>query len=164
MNIIFILLLHAFLLNPLEKSFFNSNLKNLNIQSLRPKCKNVSKCYGMPSGTTELIVIFCSYFIRNWFAIIPIFIVGFLKVYFKRHTIFQIIMGIIFGIFYSILYIHFNYSLFVTLTFILLFSINTKYKNKNKNDFYKLSNIYETYLSVLRDNCLFFLGTSSCNT
>jgi len=150
------------LLNPLEKSFFNGR------KSLRPDCKNKldkngPKCYGMPSGTTELIVIFCSYFIRNWFAIFPIFIVGFLKVYFKRHTIFQI-MGILFGIFYSILYIHFNYSLIVTITFIFLFSINT-FKNGFKNGiFYKLTNIYETYLSVLRDNCLFFLGTSSCNT
>uniref|UniRef100_A0A6C0EVY3 Uncharacterized protein n=1 Tax=viral metagenome TaxID=1070528 RepID=A0A6C0EVY3_9ZZZZ len=73
-------------------------------------------------------------------------------------------MGILFGIFYSILYIHFNYSLIVTITFIFLFSINT-FKNGFKNGiFYKLTNIYETYLSVLRDNCLFFLGTSSCNT
>lgn len=140
-NIIFILLLHVFLLNPLEKSFFH-NYKYFKNISWRPTCNNGSRCYGMPSGSTELIVIFCSYFLQSKIilASILIFIVCFMRIYLKRHSLLQVIIGLLFGVFYSLLYVHFNFSLLVTILFILIFLLNPKLQIK---ELHKLNNIYK---------------------
>lgn len=129
----FILLLHAFFLNRLEKLSFGKLLSQ-NIK-YRPSnlCKGSKKlknfyCLGMPSGHAELITILSVFLVIKKIipieiAIILIIIVCLQRIIFKMHTPLQILIGIIFGLCFSWIYFITGYSwksLLFTISVILL--------------------------------------------
>jgi hypoxanthine phosphoribosyltransferase len=118
-------LIHFILLNPLIKNiyyeYFGLDKRPLN------KCKNdiTFKCYGMPSGHVESATIFSllllnKQFINKFFAILIIIVFGLQRIYYKMHTIKQIIIGLFFGLIYSLIYINLLPNIKYVILFIIL--------------------------------------------
>ena len=116
---------------------------------------------GMPSGHAEIAtiiscILYYYKFISLWLCILLIFIFSMQRVVANRHTVFQVIVGIICGLIYSYIYISNNLSLlslgFVVLISLLLFSsIIYKIEEKKENASNNLDNdksivsyLYET--------------------
>lgn len=116
---------------------------------------------GMPSGHAEIAtiiscILYYYKFISLWLCILLIFIFSMQRVIANRHTVFQVIVGIICGLIYSYIYISNNLSLlslgFVVLISLLLFSsIIYKIEEKKENASNNLDNdksivsyLYET--------------------
>ena len=111
--LIAILTIHNILINDLEKIFF----AQLRIPSfLRPSvnCKYLinnwtTECLGMPSGHAQLISIL-SYILYKYnyisieLASLAIIIICAQRVIFKKHTILQVCVGVLFGLFYGQIY------------------------------------------------------------
>ena len=110
MWIIPILLLHYFLINPLEKLAVSKYYK-----SYRPICKIGPACLGMPSGHMEfygivtILLIYYKY-IQYWVGILIMIGVVIHRIYYRMHTIPQLIAGGILAIIYSSIYIYTNLS------------------------------------------------------
>jgi membrane-associated phospholipid phosphatase len=121
--IIFICLYHTFVQNKLEKTLFKTYLGYNNIVK-RPltRCKKYLdddsiKCAGMPSGHAEVITIFSTLLylygiISLQFCIFLIFIVSLQRYLTNKHTIFQLIVGILFGYTYAIFYKFYDLSVY----------------------------------------------------
>lgn len=97
------------------KRFFNTNL----IKRPLNKClyNNTINCIGMPSGHSETITIFgyILYFykiIPLWICLFIIFIISFQRVISNKHTVIQVILGIIIGYLYANIYIQMNFSIY----------------------------------------------------
>ena len=116
---------------------------------------------GMPSGHAEIAtiiscILYYYKFISLWLCILLIFIFSMQRIIANRHTVFQVIVGIICGLIYSYIYISNNLSLlslgFVVLISLLLFSsIIYKIEEKKENASNNLDNdksivsyLYET--------------------
>ena len=116
---------------------------------------------GMPSGHAEIAtiiscILYYYKFISLWLCILLIFIFSLQRVIANRHTVFQVIIGIMCGLIYSYIYISNNLSLlslgFVVLISLLLFSsiiykIEEKKENASNNldnDKSIISYLYET--------------------
>lgn len=88
-------------------------------------------CQGMPSGHAESITL--AFILLSLFKISPIylslviiFIICLQRILWKRHTIYQVIIGILLGCFYAILYFYvwkIDLSLVILLCFILFLTI-----------------------------------------
>lgn len=132
--IVIILILHFSLLNGLEKILFSLYQDKY---SKRPnhKCVNLNKtlCLGMPSGHAEIVVILMIYLYLNKkvnleLTIVTILLVCLQRIIYKRHTLLQVIAGIILGLFYVTLYKMTNFSykslivslLILTILFLLI--------------------------------------------
>jgi hypothetical protein len=116
---------------------------------------------GMPSGHAEIAtiiscILYYYKFISLWSCILLIFIFSLQRVIANRHTVFQVIVGIMCGLIYSYIYISNNLSLsslgIVVLIGLLLFSsiiykIEEKKENASNNldnDKSIISYLYET--------------------
>lgn len=116
---------------------------------------------GMPSGHAEIAtiiscILYYYKFISLWLCILFIFIFSLQRVIANRHTVFQVIVGIMCGLIYSYIYISNNLSLLslgiVVLIGLLLFSsiiykIEEKKENASNNldnDKSIISYLYET--------------------
>lgn len=129
--IIFICLLHFFVLNPFEKIYFSYNLNNTN----RPleKCINQKyiACNGFPSGHAEIITIICAYLLFHKIITVPIAILLIIivcaqRLIAKMHSLNQVIYGTCFGFIYSYLYWNTGfsgYSLLISLTTMIILTI-----------------------------------------
>lgn len=134
--LIIIVLLHYITINGLEKMLFDIYFTNKS-EILRPieschKLRNIPiNCLGMPSGHTELTTL-ASFILYNYnYITLPIVFLLIIamciqRVLFKRHTILQTIVGVIFGFIYSILYLNIknNYLKVGFALFIIFFYIN----------------------------------------
>ena len=116
---IFIILYHIIIHNNLEKMtnniIFNYDLIKRPNESCNTKLIESLKCMGMPSGHAELITILAFLLFQNKnitleIAILLIIIISSQRVISKRHTIKQVIAGIILGLIYSKIYISSKYS------------------------------------------------------
>ena len=131
MYIIFICLLHFYILNPFEKVFFSYNLDNTNRPLEECKNKKYNGCNGFPSGHAEIITIVCAYLLFNKIISIPIavlliVIVCIQRLLTKMHTFNQVLYGFYFGFIYSYLYWITNfsgYSLLVSLSSMVILTI-----------------------------------------
>jgi membrane-associated phospholipid phosphatase len=105
---------------------------------------------GMPSGHAEIAtiiscILYYYKFISLWLCILLIFIFSLQRVIANRHTVFQVIVGIMCGLIYSYIYISNNLSLLslgiVLLIGLLLFSsIIYKIEEKKENASNNLDN------------------------
>ena len=147
--LIIILIIHYSLLNGLEKIF----LSQFNIPYLvRPSdvCKNIKDelivgCIGMPSGHAEIVSIFAYILYKYKYISIDIFCLFILvvcsqRVIYKKHTIIQVVVGVIIGLFYGMLYLKTKLTFismciplfFVTsISLVILFIIDTKINNSH---------------------------------
>lgn len=137
-----ILIIHYVVLNPLLKNIVEQYF----ITSKRPDAKKDDTSFeslGMPSGHAETITILCIslyyYKIISLEAcIILIFVVGIQRIISQRHTLEQVIAGILIGLMYSTLYIKYNFSFIsvgISLFLVLLYLIilENKITSKMKN-------------------------------
>jgi hypothetical protein len=116
---------HNLIQNRIEKIFCKRFINFDLIKRPLNKCfyKNTMNCMGMPSGHSETVTIlgFLLYFykiIPLWICLFIIFIFSFQRVTSNRHTIIQVLIGIILGYFYALLYKIMNlsiYSFFIVL-------------------------------------------------
>jgi membrane-associated phospholipid phosphatase len=112
-TIAIVALFHFILINPYEKIIVQSYAKQ-NSWSMRPNsaCKsytNSFSCYGMPSGHAETIAIiaillYLLYNINPYILSIIVIGVCLERVVNKRHTIWQVIVGLVLGLTYGYLY------------------------------------------------------------
>jgi membrane-associated phospholipid phosphatase len=125
--IFFISFYHYIILNPLEKNIF----RHLFYNDKRPKidCKNDEsfRCYGMPSGHTETIVIFClllfhKKYISKFIVFLLVLLIISQRLLSKMHTFKQVFVGLIMGSIYSAIYIQLNNKLYIIL-FILFITL-----------------------------------------
>ena len=122
--IIFIASYHYLIQNHLEKKFFKKYFYDFEfIKRPLKNCLNTISysCIGMPSGHTETITIISCllYFyklIPLWLGIFLIFITGLQRIFTNRHTIIQVLFGILFGYIYAKIYQYFNLSIYSFLT------------------------------------------------
>lgn len=109
-----IIIIHYFLINALEKKIMHGSSHDINN---RPDCDhkehNKFKCMGTPSGHVETLIItlmfMCALFPKYIKIIAPISVVlvilmGYQRIFSKRHNLYQVIIGMFFGILYSITY------------------------------------------------------------
>jgi membrane-associated phospholipid phosphatase len=136
--IIFISLYHYKIINFLEKKIVNHFSNNSLIFRPNKLCNNKkyhiknsidAKCLGMPSGHAETITIFSillysQKYIPFWCILLFIFIIGIQRIIYERHTLLQVIMGILLGIIYSFIYIKTNISY---LSIIIMISLSILY-------------------------------------
>ena len=131
MYIIFICILHFFIVNQFEKVYFSYTLDNTNRPSKECIHQNYTGCNGFPSGHAEIITIICAYLLFHHIISVPIAIVIMIIVCVERfiqkiHSFHQILYGIYFGIIYSYFYwvTKFSgYSLLISLSAIILLTI-----------------------------------------
>lgn len=114
----FLVLYHFFILNRIEKQTFSEYLPKPVIQRPSKKCKKQmklqkynydSRCYGMPSGSTQAITILTFLLYQYKYLSLPltiflIIVVGLQRIFTKRHTLLQVLFGFIFGAFYAGIY------------------------------------------------------------
>lgn len=142
---------HYFIQNNIEKQFSLVYFEFDNIK--RPISDGNMYTFrdlGMPSGHAELAtiiscILYYYKFISLWLFILLIFIFSVQRVIANRHTVFQVIVGIICGLIYSYIYISNNLSLLslgiVVLIGLLLFSsIIYKIEEKKENASNNLDN------------------------
>ena len=131
MWVILILILHFFIVNSLEKL---TVVKYYNYKSDRPICKRGPACYGMPSGHMEfygLLTILLTYYnyILPELAIFIMILVVIHRIYYRMHTIPQLIAGGILAIVYAFIYIYTGLSftsLCITLIIVIILSLITR--------------------------------------
>jgi hypothetical protein len=110
---------------------------------------------GMPSGHAEIAtiiscILYYYKFISLWLCILLIFIFSLQRVIANRHTVFQVIIGIMCGLIYSYIYISNNLS-FLSLGFVMLIglllisSIIYKIEEKREN----VSNNFDANKSII---------------
>ena len=125
--LIIIFVYHLFQ-NNLEKKF---NVKYFGYNKIkRPYSDDYMytiRDYGMPSGHAEIATIFSCIlyyykYISLWLCILLIFIFSAQRVIWDRHSIIQVIMGIICGLIYSYIYISNNLS-FLSIFIVFLISL-----------------------------------------
>lgn len=139
MNIIIIILLvffismiHICLYNKIEKEFVQLIFGN-QLWTRRPTkiCNNdiniLLECEGMPSGHAETVTLIC--ILLTLFKISPIYlsisiiiIIGLQRILWRRHTIYQVLVGILLGCLYSLLYFS-VWKIHPLLTILLCFSL-----------------------------------------
>jgi hypothetical protein len=108
--IIIIVIYHYLIQNGIEKSFASAVLPYEFVKRPSESCKTeVKGCVGLPSGHAETVTIFSlllwfNNFIPLWAALLFILAVSVQRVISRRHTTFQVIVGIIIGTLYSLLY------------------------------------------------------------
>ncbi len=111
-------LYHISIINGLEKLNFNTYIPyNTSIKRPTEKCENNESlyCIGMPSGHTESITIFgLALIIMNYIslpmAVLLIISIGFERIYTKRHTSLQVLIGFLLGSLYVCVYDLFLHS------------------------------------------------------
>ena len=132
-----IFLYHYCILNGLEKNFNKTYFNYHNVRRPLEKCKNQDNkclnCVGMPSGHAEIstiisLLLYSYNYINQYLCIFIIVVVSLQRIVSNMHTFPQIIAGIIIGSLYSLIYIHFNLSIFaflivISIGFILIFLI-----------------------------------------
>lgn len=141
MIIILICLYHYFIQNGLEKIFSEIYFNYEAVKRPLIKCSNCLdshqlSCIGMPSGHAETITIFSSLlylykFIPLWLCLILILGFSGQRITSSMHTLPQVIAGIFLGYRYTMLYHHFNFSIFsflIVLSIGLILSILSIYK------------------------------------
>jgi membrane-associated phospholipid phosphatase len=111
-----ILFFHSFILNPQEKRFFSELFPESSIvQRPSKKCKNQlvlhEKCLGLPSGSAEIATIIAVLLYYYQILSLPVAIcliaaVSMQRILTKKHTLLQVIVGILFGLFYSSIYVY----------------------------------------------------------
>lgn len=139
--ILFICFYHYFIQNGIEKIFCENYFDYFSIKRPLEKCNNnfngqKLNCIGMPSGHAETITIFSRLLylykiIPLWVCILLIFCVSIQRIISKKHTLFQVITGIIIGYGYSYLYKYFDisiYSLLIVFFIGLVLALLTLYK------------------------------------
>ena len=143
--LIIIVLLHLSIINGLEKILFNLYFSDKS-KILRPleKCNKLRnppvKCLGMPSGHTELTTLVTYILYKYNYLSLPLVFILIIamciqRVVFKRHTILQTIVGVIFGFIYSLIYLNIknNYiKLALCFGFIFLYTNIILYKITKK--------------------------------
>ena len=127
--IILISLYHGTLQNDLEKNFSETYFNYDEIKRPLPRCSNGQPhgCIGMPSGHAEAITILSSLlylydFIPLWLCLVLIIGVSGQRITSNMHTIPQVLAGIYFGYLYTLLYHHFNFSVY---SFLIVLSIGS---------------------------------------
>lgn len=125
-----LIILHYCFTNGLEKIIFKILSKHDSL-ILRPQenCKNLKmtpvKCLGMPSGHTEITTIICFILYKYNYISLPVLIIiislmCLQRIFAKKHTFLQTLIGIIFGLFYSQIYLCIGIS-YETILLALLF-------------------------------------------
>jgi hypoxanthine phosphoribosyltransferase len=136
-NFIFLLLFlfvsFSLIINPIEKKIVQLYFGD----SKRPleKCKNSNdfKCFGMPSGHTELatVISFMLYskkYISLFVACIIIFIFAMQRIVTSMHSIIQVIAGFALGLLYSLIFVKLHKNLYIVIFVLLLsFVLNCAY-------------------------------------
>jgi len=125
--IILLCIYHSIIQNRIEKMFCKTYFDNNLVK--RPtknciSCKSI-QCIGMPSGHSEVATIFAVllYFfniIPLWVSLFIIFIFSLQRVYTNKHSLNQVLIGILFGFIYAFIYKKFNLSLY---SFLIILSI-----------------------------------------
>lgn len=110
--IIFIVIIHYVFTNIYEKALFQLQFNNSQ-KTQRPQLscekKTQLNCQGMPSGHAEIVtivsILLYKYYLLNPFILsIIIVIVSLQRIIYKKHTVFQILIGLIFGTIYGLIY------------------------------------------------------------
>ena len=144
-NIIIIIILvslyHGILQNGLEKIFSETYFNYKDVKRPLISCSSCLDgqplgCIGMPSGHAETITILSSLlylynFIPLWLCLILIIGVSGQRITSNKHTLPQVLAGIFLGYIYTLLYHHFNlsiYSFFIVLSIGLILSLLCIYK------------------------------------
>lgn len=119
---IFLIIIHG-ILNHNEKILYSLLFKKY---VNRPLCNNTIalKCFGMPSGHTEVATILSLYlyhlkYINIYNTILLISIFGFQRIVSKRHTWLQVFAGLTCGLLYSLYYNYINYNTLYVVIFAL---------------------------------------------
>ena len=127
--IILISLYHGTLQNDLEKKFSETYFNYEEVKRPLSRCSNDQQfgCIGMPSGHAETITILSSLlylydFIPLWLCLVLIIGVSGQRITSNMHTIPQVLAGIYFGYLYTLLYHHFNFSVY---SFLIVLSIGS---------------------------------------
>ena len=127
--IILISLYHMSIQNDLEKKFSETYFNYEEVKRPLPRCSNDEQfgCIGMPSGHAETITILSSLlylydFIPLWLCLVLIIGVSGQRITSNMHTIPQVLAGIYFGYLYTLLYHHFNFSVY---SFLIVLSIGS---------------------------------------
>jgi adenine/guanine phosphoribosyltransferase-like PRPP-binding protein len=136
--IILVLIIHFAFLNGLEKMLFSHTAIPMNYL-LRPSdlCQQIKDgdfgvgCLGMPSGHAEIATILSYLLYRkkylSWkISLVIVLLVCLQRVVATRHTILQVVMGVLFGFGYGILYEKTRSSviyLLVTIGFVILLTV-----------------------------------------
>lgn len=126
--IVILCLLQGFIINPLEKVFFQTYFNNKECiyrPNAKLKNKNEFNSLGMPSGHAETIVIFClllylNNYISLHIAFIIIFIICIQRIIAYMHTFEQVIYGCIMGFILGFIYFKLQ-SFEICLLFILYY-------------------------------------------
>jgi len=127
--ILLITFYHNLIQNDLEKIFFEKYLGYDNVKRPLKKCnkykKNNFSCLGMPSGHAETITIltyllYYYKFLPLWLCFLLIFLFCLQRITANKHTLSQVIIGILFGYLYSNIYTYFNLSIY---SFLIVVSI-----------------------------------------
>ena len=132
-TLIIICILQYFIINPLEKLYCYYFLNNNNDDIIkRPFCFDKTLyCIGMPSGHAEIITILSTvlYYHKYISFIVYITLLSVIclqRVFYNKHTILQVVIGIIFGLLFSFTYIKlesFYFAFIFIYVFVLLFII-----------------------------------------
>ena len=127
--IILISLYHMSIQNDLEKKFSETYFNYEEVKRPLSRCSNDQQfgCIGMPSGHAETITILSSLlylydFIPLWLCLVLIIGVSGQRITSNMHTIPQVLAGIYFGYLYTLLYHHFNFSVY---SFLIVLSIGS---------------------------------------
>jgi hypothetical protein len=128
--LLLIALYHHSIQNNLEKFFFEKYFGYNNVKRPSTKCKNKKinnnlNCLGFPSGHAEAITIISGLlyyynFITLGLCLIIIFIISLQRIITDKHTISQVLAGILFGYGYLNIYTYFNLSIY---SFLIVASI-----------------------------------------
>lgn len=128
---LWICVLHAFLMNPLEKLLCYFYFKNPMYRPHRntPQLSNL----GMPSGHVEVACLLSSmlYYesiIKSDTAILITWLVMYQRYLFDHHTFFQVTVGLGLGYVYSLMYYYTQYSIGMTYILIIVYTTAILYK------------------------------------
>jgi len=126
--IILIFIYHYLIQNDLEKRFSQVYFEYTNIKRPTKKCEKNTKnlnCVGMPSGHAESVTILSSLlylykFIPLWLCLLVIFVFSIQRIIKNKHSIDQVLMGIIIGLFYVFIYKKLNLSIYAFIIVLLI--------------------------------------------
>lgn len=145
--IILIFMYHYYFHNDLEKLFSQTYFPYDNIKRPLEKCnKQINKfnlyCVGMPSGHAESfgLLSFLLYFynfIPLWLCLAIIISVSLQRIIKNKHTLFQVLIGLLLGFTYANIYQYFNLSIYgflIIFVISLILYILSKYKLNTDKD------------------------------
>jgi membrane-associated phospholipid phosphatase len=126
--LLIVILYHKYILSDIEKQFAEKYFGYDAVK--RPLSGNVMKSVqdlGMPSGHAETATIMFSLLYFNkylplWLCILLIFIASLQRLLTHRHTIIQVIAGIVCGLIYTYIYTSYNLSIF-SFSIVILISL-----------------------------------------